>query len=80
MNVAGDNLKYPEIKQTIAKGSGVVAARIKITQPYFTKREQYSWYFFWNNITLEIFANFKYFPPMKAINPDIEEIIPNTKK
>ena len=32
-NVAGENLKYPAMKHTIAKGNGVVAARIKITHP-----------------------------------------------
>ena len=75
-NATGENLKYPAIKHTIAKGNGVVAARIKITQPYFTKRALYSLFFFWNNIMVEIFTDFKYLPPRKAMNPQNEDIIP----
>ena len=45
-NVAGENLKYPAMKLTIAKGTGVVAARMIITHPYRKNRSPYFLNFF----------------------------------
>ena len=45
-NVAGENLKNPAMKLTIAKANNVVAASIIITHPYFKKRSPYFLNFF----------------------------------
>lgn len=74
--VEGENLKYPAIKHTIAKGSGVVAASMMITQPYFKKRSPYRLNFFWSIIIFEILASLKCLPAKKAIIPQKEEMIP----
>ena len=75
-NVAGENLKYPAMKLIIAKGSGVVAASMIITHPYFKNMSPYFLNFFCSTTILAIFAAFKYLPVKKAINPHREDITP----